>query len=204
MNTDPEDAFIQRLVNKAHAAQGQQGNPSDARRDLAELRGVLRGQPWDFYRAGRHIVPALDAANVRQGDDFKEQCFYQVAGLFALAYREVPHRQGVSFGAALRTLRPADNARKGSLDGRFLTLLNCSPDQLWHDLRQMISLLQNSKDHPALDWASLLRDIQQWDNDERSIQLRWARHYYRDNMETLATSPADDKQTEDEGVNDEN
>ncbi len=204
MNTTAEEAFIQSLVHKAQSAQGKHGNPGDARRDLAELRGILRGQPWDFYRAGRHIVPALDDANVRQGDDFREQCFYQVAGLFALAYREVPHRQGGSFGAALRLLRPTDKTRRGSLDGRFLALLNCGPDQLWYHLRQMIALLQSSKEHTALDWAILLRDIQYWEANERPIQMKWARDYYRDNTNTLATSPAEDKKTEDEGVDDEN
>jgi|SRR5579862_4774634 len=200
MNTQVEEAFIGHLLSKARAAEGQYGNPGDARRDLAELRGILHGQPWDLYRAGKHIIPALDAAGVtpgHDGADFREQCFYQIAGLFALAYREVKHKPNISFGAALRSLRHPEKG-SDSLDGRFLTLLNSSADQLFDHLRRLICLLQASG-RSDLDWARLLVNIQYWNAEGRFVQKRWARDYYRADTTKGDTDSTDDTQIADEG-----
>jgi CRISPR type I-E-associated protein CasB/Cse2 len=196
-----EEAFIGKLLSKANAAEGKGGKPGDARRDLAEIRGILRDQPYDLYRAGKHIVPALDDAGIAADDKpenyFKERCYYQVAGLFALAYREVRHSSDVSFGAALRNLRLSDKG-SDSLDGRFLTLLNCSEDRLFDHLRSLIGLLQ-AAGKMQLDWTSLLVDVQHWSAASRYVQRKWARHYYRADTQQYDATATDDTNPEDEG-----
>jgi hypothetical protein len=59
---------------------------------------------------------------------------------------------------------------------RFVALLNAHPEELDRHLRHAVSLL--SANEIRIDWAQLLRDVQQWDDEDRQVQLAWARAFW--------------------------
>lgn len=92
-----------------------------------------------------------------------------------------------SFGRAVVQLyRQRD--RTESIERRFVALLDADEAQLPHHLRQMVQLLR-TEDGIPIHWAELLADLRQWNRDDRRVQQRWARAFYR---EALATD-ADDE-----------
>ena len=56
-------------------------------------------------------------------------------------------------------------------------MLNAHHDDVAQHLRHVIGLLK-SKDI-AVDWSQLLWDLRGWDGDERKVQRRWARGFWR-------------------------
>ena len=57
-----------------------------------------------------------------------------------------------------------------------MALLNAHPDELGRHLRHAVSLL---KAHEVpIDWAQLLRDVQEWTYEGRPVQLDWARAFW--------------------------
>jgi CRISPR type I-E-associated protein CasB/Cse2 len=143
--------------------------PSDPkkvdRQMAAELRGILRGTPSDYYRAARYITCFLG-----DKEQVEDQWFYLVAGLLA---SHPKHERDISLGKALSKLR----GESGSLDNRFLSLLNTPSESLSGPLRQVISLLERSG--YSLDYARLLRDLSYWDSDDNWVQKSLARDYFR-------------------------
>lgn len=99
-----------------------------------------------------------------------ERAAYLVAALFA--WHPVPGGEG-NLGTAFRRIPD----QSGSIESRFVALLNCHPDDLSDHLRQAVGLLR-AKDVP-IDWGRLLRDIRSWDHPERFVQRAWAREYWK-------------------------
>ncbi len=160
----------------------QPGKQSSDRKALAELRGILHDQPRDFLRAGKYVFGYLpDIDNLPQEErDYIETCFFTIGGLYAWGYRSISSKPGVSLGAALRGLRNPDTTND-SMDNRFLALLNSQSDTFFVQLRQMVALLasSNKNDVPIqLDWSLLLKDAIKWNQGDKHIQKRWAKHYY--------------------------
>lgn len=149
---------------------------TEDRAALADLRSGLRGVPRDLYRMGKHVVPFLDG--VRPDE---EHWFYTVGALLAYHPEQAPGRSrtlGESFGAIKES--------SGSIEARFLALLNSRGDNLPDHLRQAIGLLK-AKQKPV-DYFRLLQDCLAWERYGRPIQLRWARDFYRTNPNSANTS----------------
>lgn len=102
-----------------------------------------------------------------------DERWFQIAALFAL---HPQNTRGDSFARAFHRL-----ADKGSdsIEKRFQLLLSCRSEDLFRHLTQCVGLL-HSQNIP-LNWFRLLHDLtsSDWDNPRRSIQLRWAREFYR-------------------------
>ncbi len=76
------------------------------------------------------------------------------------------------FLAALQPLRTGDKERDQALDRRVVALLNADREALPTLLRQLVGLLGDERG--PVDWLQLLRDLNQWDHPDRSVQKRWA------------------------------
>ena len=142
---------------------------TEDRAALADLRSGLRGAPRDLYRMGKHVVPFLDG--VRPDE---EHWFYVVGALLAYHPEQVQGQSrtlGESFGGIKES--------SGSIEARFLALLNSRGDNLPDHLRQAVGLLAARR--VPVDYFRLLQDCLAWDKDGRPIQLRWARDFYRAN-----------------------
>lgn len=99
--------------------------------------------------------------------------WFQIAALFAL---HPQNSRGQSFAQAFRQL--ADKGSE-SIEKRFQLLLSCQGEDLFRHLTQCVGLLHSQ--NIALNWFRLLHDLSSgdWDNPRRSIQMRWAREFYR-------------------------
>lgn len=169
-----EARFIGYLASLAPRDQEKDRRESEHRAALATLRRGL-GQPAgtviEMYRYLGSYLPA----NARQGE---ENAYFLVAALFAFHPQHWPHSEGAppnNLGVSFRLLHQAEGATD-SLEKRFTALLNASREDLEHHLRHAISLLR-AKEIPV-NYLQLLRDIQQWTDEERRIQRRWAGAYW--------------------------
>jgi CRISPR system Cascade subunit CasB len=134
---------------------------------LAALRrGLLPEGEAQVYPYVARFFPAKTNTNL-------EKALVTLATLFALH----PGSGGVPLPVALRALR----GKSGSIDGRFVALLDSDADDLPEHLRHAISLVRSQG--TAIDWSDLFTALLQWGNENRWVQRRWARLYWADNNE---------------------
>jgi CRISPR system Cascade subunit CasB len=165
---------------------------------LAALRRAVGREPGQAMEPYRYLGRWL--ANGRPA--LEDACFL-VAGLFAMHRLswpddgQGPHNLGASF------YRLKEKTNSGSVEQRFVALLNCHDDDLASHLRQAVSLL---KAHEVpVDWAELLRDVQRWRSEQRWVQRRWARSFWSEAAPATGargngngTAPAPPEQSESE------
>jgi CRISPR system Cascade subunit CasB len=107
--------------------------------------------------------------------------FYLVAGLWAAHWREGRSEKTITIGKACATLQ--NDRDSGSIERRFIALLDSDGDQLPHRLRQIISLLNDYN----LDFETILNGLLYWKDEQKHTQNAWARDYYRN----LDSGPTD-------------
>ena len=160
MNETKASAFIQRLASLA----------DDKRKDraaLAMLRRSLAFEPGSHVPSFPVVEPWLD-----REEGWQREVYYLVAGLFALDPRQGP----LSFAEAMAALYR--RRQSGSIEARFLALLDADRDQLPDRLRRCVYLIR-TEEGPGLDWAALLSDLLGWFHPDHPVQRRWARMFYR-------------------------
>lgn len=81
-------------------------------------------------------------------------------------------------GAALRRARGSANAK--GLDRRITSLLDADREQLPFRLRQAVQYLRSRR--VRVNWPALLQDILLWTHPERTVQRRWARSYFAEDL----------------------
>jgi CRISPR system Cascade subunit CasB len=171
--------FIDYLRNLAREGDEDRGA-------LADLRSGLGKEPGEMARVHKHVVPYLPEKN------HDDRWYYLTATLFGMhpKHKEpVEHRSNGkkwkevwTVGRAFRPLAfPINEPKKGSMEARFVALLNAHPDDLGDHLRHIVRLLESAKPPQPLDWFRLFDDVLQWDHPEGHVQLRWARDFYRGN-----------------------
>lgn len=142
---------------------------------LAALRRGLGKRPGEAAEMYPYVVRWLPAEAGR----WREEAHYLVAAL--LAYHQVswPTAEGdrglTNLGASFGRLAAA--VVSDSVEKRFVALLSCDREDLPEHLRHGVALLK-SKEVPV-DWAQLLRDVQDWDREDRAVQRGWARAFWR-------------------------
>lgn len=150
--------FIARLQQLAQAQD---------RGALSALRRGLGKAPGEAPEMFRYVEPFLPG----QRSELLENVYYLLASLFAL------HSQSTLNGnlgdhLALTRSENGDDA----LERRFTTLLACHPEDLPDYLRQAVSFLK-SKEIP-INWNQLFWDLQNWDNEDRRVQKKWANSFW--------------------------
>ncbi len=80
-----------------------------------------------------------------------------------------------------------------ALERRFTALLAAHPDDLPDYLRQAVSFLK-SREEPV-NWNELLRDLQNWRHEDRFVQKKWAREFWR-GQRSIDSTDNSDKQGE--------
>lgn len=143
---------------------------------LAALRRGLGRDPSEWAPMYPYVVPWLPQHATSWK---KEDAYYQIAALFAFWYqgRSTVVRNGRipnNLGASLARLANTTNSE--SVERRFVALLNCHSEDLPDHLRHAVGLLR-TEDIP-INWERLLRDIQDWDREDRRVQRKWARAYW--------------------------
>ncbi|MGI4787796.1 MAG: type I-E CRISPR-associated protein Cse2/CasB [Janthinobacterium lividum] len=166
------------LIRWLHRQARDADQNSSSRTALAELRRGLRSDPRNQFVTGKYVVPFLGSEPRTPWQSWQEKCCYLVTALFA-SHPTPEHKHHISLGAALGQIQE----KSGSIEGRFLQLLAVRPDRrddperLRVPLRQAVSLL--AANSVQLDWQRLLTDLWQWNHDEKRVQQRWARDFYK-------------------------
>lgn len=163
---DKPERFVEHL-EKLEASQDRSA--------LAALRRSLGKSPGQAAEAHRHVLWVGPPS-------WEEPAYYLVAGLFALHpaswRKDEGDRQLTNFGASFAWLKSKTDS--DSIEKRFVALLDCHEDDLAEHLRHAVSLLR-SKEIPV-DWAQLLRDLRNWNHEDRFVQRRWARAFWGGNQ----------------------
>lgn len=162
---------------------------------LAELRRGLSKEPHRVVAAARrhvlHLIPDNASRHV-------QNALMTVAPLFA----SHPESGTRDLGAALRALDPKHE--NGSVERRFIAILNADAEDLPTHLRHAISLLKSKG--VSLDWAQLLQDCMDLGSDHewavQRVHRRWAQSFWAsrptraEDAETAETSqPAPNNDT---------
>lgn len=157
-----DDAFIEYL---------EKIKKRDDRAVLAHLRRGLGKEPGTALEMFPYI-----ARFVQNTSRSNENAFFLVASLFGLypiyswkSDENGKNNLGKSIVSFLKD-------QSGSIEKRFVALLNADEEDLPHHMRQIISLLK-SKD-ALINWHELLRGIKQWNRSDRKIQREWAKEFW--------------------------
>lgn len=148
---------------------------------LAALRQGLGNNPRRNVDIHRYVVPFLvdDVNSPDYMDEPEVAAFYQIAALYGLHPVNWPSKAGAerrsNFGASFHRLRSGDSA---SVERRFAALLNSHLDGLPNHLRRAVSILRTSETPIPVDYAQLIRDIDDWDHPDRLVQREWARSFW--------------------------
>ena len=134
------------------------------RRALAILRRGANRQPGTALEMYSLVIPWVP------DNRHAEDSAFLVAALFALHPQPGGEK---TLGAAFARI----TGESDSIEQRFNALLNCHRDDLPYHLRQAVSLLR-SKDIPV-NWRRLLRDVLDWEHDDRYVQRAWAREFWQ-------------------------
>lgn len=145
---------------------------------LAALRRGLGKSPGEAVEAHRYVL-RFDP------EPWDEWAYYLVAGLFALHpvswSSQEDNKRLTNLGASFAWMKGKPEASSdSSIERRFVALLDCHGDDLAEHLRHAISLLR-AKDIPV-DWLQLLRDLRNWNHEDRFVQRNWARAFWGSNQ----------------------
>ena len=148
---------------------------SGARAALAALRRGLGKEPGEVAEVAQHVMPWI----VESDRPETVAAYFQVAALFAshrLAWADGERSRMTNLGASFRRL--VGNDENPGAERRFVALLNAHTDELDRHLRHAVSLLKSQDSPVPIDWAQLLRDIQEWTYEDRHVQQAWARAFW--------------------------
>lgn len=142
----------------------------DDRAVLANLRRGLGKEAGTAMEMFPYVARFIQSSNRRE-----EIAFLLVASLFGLypTYSWKTEGKGRNnLGNSISLL----NDESGSIEKRFVALLNADEEDLPNHLRQIVSLLK-ANDKP-INWKELLRGIKQWNRSDRKIQREWAKGFW--------------------------
>lgn len=141
----------------------------DDRAALASLRRGLGREPGttpDVYR----VVGSRTARLL----EWEERWYHLIASLYALHPEGT--EQDANMGAHFAQAVDPTSDNKDAVERRFTTLLNAHVDDLPFYLRQAISFLKAKEVH--VNWCNLLVDVLFWDDEEMTVQRKWARQFW--------------------------
>ena len=151
----------------------------------AVLRRSLAFDPGLFVSAYPYVEPFVKG----EGDSWRREMHYLVAGLWAAHWREGRTGVAMSIGTACYSLYLAKD-KSPSIERRFITTLDSDSDQLSHRLRQMVAML---KDYP-LDFDALQKGLLCWNDDRKRTQNAWTRDFYRNLEDETVTKHKTEKE----------
>jgi CRISPR system Cascade subunit CasB len=162
---------------------------NDDRAALAALRRGLGQRPGETMELYPYVAPYVQTLQYTSD----ENPYYIIASLVGLyptpSWQRGEGKQLTNLGVSLSLLKDDSS---DNLEKRFVALLNAHADDLPEHLRHVISLLK-SKDKPV-NWLRLLRDLKQWDREDRRVQRLWAKGFWGEAVEDddeSATHPDD-------------
>jgi CRISPR system Cascade subunit CasB len=163
-----EAAFFEQLLNSA-------------RKDTAVVASLRRSAaygPGLYPPVFRYVEPYIHNLS-----EWRRTATYLAAAYWALAIRmgrdvdkDNTLAEAYSLPKALRVLQARSADTSKTIESRFQALLDADTDELQWRLRHLTSQL--SAAGIAIDWPSLLKDLRDWSNPQRRVQVHWARQFW--------------------------
>ena len=154
---------------------------NNAKKDTAVVANLRRSAAYDpglYPPVFRYVEPY-----VHNLSEWWRTATYLAAAYWALAIRmgrDVDEAQTLpeahTLPKALKVLQARSANTSKTIDTRFQALLDADTDELQWRLRHLTSQL--SAAGIAIDWPSLLKDLRQWPDPRRKVQIRWARQFW--------------------------
>lgn len=135
----------------------------------AVLRRSLAFDPGQFVHAYPYVEPFVKD----EGNSWRREMHYLVAGLWAAHWREGRSGAPMKIGKACAAHQKASGST--NTERRFINLLDADSDQLPHRLQQMVTLLKDQ----AIDFNDMLKGLLYWNGDQKFTQNTWARDFYQ-------------------------
>lgn len=143
-------------------------------KENSKIRAVLRRSLTSDPGTCIDAFPYVERFLKQDAGNWYREMHYLVAGLWASHWKEdrPPEKQPIEKACAAH-MRSSKGSE--SFEKRFISTLDADPSQLAYRLRQLVSLL---KEYP-LDFSKLLNDLLRWKMEKKSVQIEWARCFYR-------------------------
>jgi CRISPR type I-E-associated protein CasB/Cse2 len=179
--------------------------------------GIVRG--WEETHKGRLAIlrrnagePLKDARRVTWiydllnsfGGVYGDEMLFLTAALIALDRPFLKKERSFtgSLGRTMALMKAAPGANVESLERRFAILLDADYDprtgggELPFRLRQTVKLIVSSG--AGIDWPQLLSDLRFWNDPDKTVQKRWAKHFYAPALKTENTQTEERTETQGE------
>lgn len=146
------------------------------RAPLAALRRGASGEGHDIAGVCPYVLPHVPYG----ASDARTQAYLDLACLFGLHPSKTAERQrGLTLAEALRSI--AEKTGSGSIEQRFVALLQSHRDELLSHIRYAVALARSHEQHLA--WDDILDALSWWDMpgseaSSRSPQRRWAKDFW--------------------------
>ena len=154
------------------------------KRDLADLTETLMGDVNRMEHVWSHVLGYLYGAYISTAIIAVCLLVYDWRLTIACLWNVEEAREGGSMPELLRQL--AKHQATGGLDARIRSLL----DTRWEEdgylsakLCRLARMLRSDNRQVMPDADSLLTDVLYWNNDRRTVQLRWAQRYFQTSEE---------------------
>lgn len=136
---------------------------------LALLRRGCSGEERDIVRVLPIVLPHAPGSFRAQQAYLNAACLF---GLHKTATSDV--HQAVDLGTAMSHLAK----KSGSIESRFVALLQCHEDELVRRLRDVVGLVKSNR--TLLLWDDVLRALLYWSNTDKpsSVKHLWARRFW--------------------------
>lgn len=144
-------------------------------KNRAALAGFRRG--LDNSLGNIDMLPYI--ASFLPEDRLGYPAYFLTAALFGLhplSTETAYHDMGRVF-RFLAVQQPGKEATQ-SLQRRFTALLDANRRDIAHHLRQAIAQAKSARNPVAINYRRLLLDLIDWDNADKFVQRRWARHFF--------------------------
>jgi len=140
-----------------------------SRGKLAELRRCVSGpDPRNSVHAHRFVVPLLP----KKCSEDEERAYYMAVALWA--NHDTHCVPGVTLACALANAVARDPNASRRVERRFSNTIDSHIDDLMYHLKDLITLTDG-----GIDWAALIMDICSWSREDKGVQHRWAREFWR-------------------------
>jgi CRISPR system Cascade subunit CasB len=165
---------------------------NNAKKDTAVVASLRRSAAYDpglYPPVFRYVEPYIHNLS-----EWRRTATYLAAACWALAIRmgrdagetsTLPEAH--SLPKALRALQARSADTSKTIESRFQALLDADTDELQWRLRHLTSQLAAAG--IAIDWPSLLRDLRDWSNPQRRVQVHWARQFWSAPVATSIGDP---------------
>jgi CRISPR system Cascade subunit CasB len=138
---------------------------------LSALKKGIQFEPGECVDMYPYVLPWIK----NRENEWYGNVYFIIAALFAMFPTEPG--EGNIGDTFYNLLEKRKEKTSESLVNRFAAMLRCHRDDLYIQLRQIISLISSEK--IPIDWNQLFMDLKYWDSSKRPPYRQWANSFWK-------------------------